>query len=716
MYKGKIFSFIAVLLLLGLSSCHDDEPGNNRFDPEVGYDYYVAVFYNSEDSLAKKNMAEWAAADFADAQKSMSKQLSVGIRWYNCDNKDWILDVENAVLDNQCTAIIGPEGSTKCQTLISVAKKTTKLGKIADKPIILPTATSVDLQRQCMQYGNTWFMSENDLCQGETMLRVCQLMESKSIMVISSDDAYGLSFHDKMPFMANEWGIDIGFNELVSPNATNAEIEDMLSRAYQYAKDKGFDTLDDVIVLVASSNYRHYKAANQWDMNHRDDLCIIFTDNAGTFNNQEAYSDASGIALAPNIESTFIKRFKSKFPNVNQGNALCGEAFIYDAVMMALLSTYAHWTNGTDANEAIKRMTTDEHAVANYDTNGIQPVLQMIGEGNIPQIYGMAGEWDFYKGINLHPCYYLWEQEDGKINIYFHIDSETFTLREDDDETLTEWTPTKLAPELFESIADPKNYGELGNKWAVIVASSIGFENYRHNADALAIYQTLKRNGYDDNHILLIINDAVANDTHNPFRGVIKSTSDGVNLMDGAVVDYHTPDLTPGQLQDLLTSGDVFAPQPDDNVFIFWSGHGTKKGELCWRGNNSENISTEQFCGWLQAMSTLQRYRKLMLCIEACYSGAIAKSQLPTGVLCMTAANSNETSIVHGDSPDAVMGTYLCDEFSYIMNEKIKDNPSILVSDLYKYMYLNTATSHVTLSDIRQFGAITKCKMDEFIK
>ena len=80
MYKGKIFSFIAVLLLLGLSSCHDDEPGNNRFDPEVGYDYYVAVFYNSEDSLAKKNMAEWAAADFADAQKSMSKQLSVGIR------------------------------------------------------------------------------------------------------------------------------------------------------------------------------------------------------------------------------------------------------------------------------------------------------------------------------------------------------------------------------------------------------------------------------------------------------------------------------------------------------------------------------------------------------------------------------------------------------------------------------------------------------------
>ena len=113
-------------MLLGLSSCHDDEPGNNRFDPEVGYDYYVAVFYNSEDSLAKKNMAEWAAADFADAQKSMSKQLSVGIRWYNCDNKDWILDVENAVLDNQCTAIIGPEGSTKCQELISVAKKTAK--------------------------------------------------------------------------------------------------------------------------------------------------------------------------------------------------------------------------------------------------------------------------------------------------------------------------------------------------------------------------------------------------------------------------------------------------------------------------------------------------------------------------------------------------------------------------------------------------------------
>jgi hypothetical protein len=48
-------------------------------------------------------------------------------------------------------------------------------------------------------------------------------------------------------------------------------------------------------------------------------------------------------------------------------------------------------------------------------------------------------------------------------------------------------------------------YPELNEKWAVVVGTSDTWANYRHQADALAMYQLLKRHGYDDEHIILII-------------------------------------------------------------------------------------------------------------------------------------------------------------------------------------------------------------------
>lgn len=47
-------------------------------------------------------------------------------------------------------------------------------------------------------------------------------------------------------------------------------------------------------------------------------------------------------------------------------------------------------------------------------------------------------------------------------------------------------------------------YPELKDKWALLVAASTGWNNYRHQADIFAIYQRLKLSGYDDDHIVLI--------------------------------------------------------------------------------------------------------------------------------------------------------------------------------------------------------------------
>ena len=55
--------------------------------------------------------------------------------------------------------------------------------------------------------------------------------------------------------------------------------------------------------------------------------------------------------------------------------------------------------------------------------------------------------------------------------------------------------------------------------WAVIVAGSKGFSNYRHQADTCHAYQLLKKNGIPEDQIIHLSYDDVANSRENPFPG-----------------------------------------------------------------------------------------------------------------------------------------------------------------------------------------------------
>ena len=84
-------------------------------------------------------------------------------------------------------------------------------------------------------------------------------------------------------------------------------------------------------------------------------------------------------------------------------------------------------------------------------------------------------------------------------------------------------------------------------QWAVLVAGSRGFGNYRHQADVCHAYQILRKNGLAEDHIITISYDDVANDPHNPFRGKLfnKPTEAGVagvDVYEGCKVDYSAQD------------------------------------------------------------------------------------------------------------------------------------------------------------------------------
>src|SRR4051812_15477279 len=57
--------------------------------------------------------------------------------------------------------------------------------------------------------------------------------------------------------------------------------------------------------------------------------------------------------------------------------------------------------------------------------------------------------------------------------------------------------------------------------WAVLVAGSMGYDNYRHQADVCHAYHVLHRGGIPDSNLIVLYTDDIATDPSNPFPGKI---------------------------------------------------------------------------------------------------------------------------------------------------------------------------------------------------
>jgi legumain len=58
-------------------------------------------------------------------------------------------------------------------------------------------------------------------------------------------------------------------------------------------------------------------------------------------------------------------------------------------------------------------------------------------------------------------------------------------------------------------------------KWAVLVAGSNTWSNYRHQADVFHAYRMLIAKGFDPTKIIVMAYNDIANDTRNKFPGKV---------------------------------------------------------------------------------------------------------------------------------------------------------------------------------------------------
>ena len=124
--------------------------------------------------------------------------------------------------------------------------------------------------------------------------------------------------------------------------------------------------------------------------------------------------------------------------------------------------------------------------------------------------------------------------------------------------------------------------------WAVLVAGSNTYSNYRHQSDVFHSYKQLKDNGFPADRIITFAYDDIAQSISNPFKGKVfnKPTynNPGVDVYEGIKIDYTKSEVTPTNFLAVLEgnkdavkgkgTGRVLESTESDNVFIYFADHG----------------------------------------------------------------------------------------------------------------------------------------------
>ncbi|KAL7111410.1 hypothetical protein ACP275_05G085600 [Erythranthe tilingii] len=193
---------------------------------------------------------------------------------------------------------------------------------------------------------------------------------------------------------------------------------------------------------------------------------------------------------------------------------------------------------------------------------------------------------------------------------------------------------------------------EGDTRWAVLVAGSNGFGNYRHQADVCHAYQILKKGGVKDENIVVFMYDDIAMNDLNPRKGVLINHPNGEDVYAGVPKDYTGEQVTAENFYAVLLgdksalkggSGKVVDSKPGDRIFIYYSDHG---GPGVLGMPNMPYLYGKDFIEVLKKKHTSGTYKEMVIYIEACESGSVFEGLMPDNlnIYVTTASNAEESS------------------------------------------------------------------------
>lgn len=682
---------VALLSFAAVLSCRKDAPGKQDHVQTAT----VAVILPMQDGLGDhwKRTSQLYLDELEHAQYGSDGKIGIRLEFYDEDTEDIGQLISRLCDRSDVDAVIG--GLRSANAGIMAAECTWN-----GKPLFT-LATAEELIRGYSKDGYLWAMTETDITQCEVLLSRAEAYGAKSVaLVANGDDAYGKTFIDWFAFQAQEFGMTVtGLFRYGSSGAEQATVQAVQSGA-------------DALICVPSEISD--VALMQSGLRGSSQIAL-FSDTAFGANVLELYGEEvegmEGVAFVSDPESGFDVTYSTYF----DASPTLGEAQFYDALLLLGYGLYYRSMNdGVSLKEALRTVVDGREPMANgWMSDGIAAVMRELKAGNSPDISGASGSLDFDSNVYtnvLSTTYCHYKVYYGR---YIYLDHYRSDGSNRTNSSAAGWN---WKAENMQDFSDGTDIGypELDGRWALLVAGSDRWTDYRFQADVLSMYQLLKASGYDDDHIVLIMEDNIAFNENNIHQGEIRVEPGGENLYADVVRDYRLSELSKDDIADILCGRasdrlrSVIGSDEDDNVLVFWSGHGMPS-TLCW-GYSEDGITADM----AREMFSAARFRKMVCFFETCYSGSVASActGIP-GLLFFTAANEFETS--KADVFSSELNVWLTNRFTLFLRNTLSDNPSVSLRELYYTLFRNTVGSHVMIYNNENYGNMYRNTMEEFM-
>ncbi|XP_077370699.1 GPI-anchor transamidase isoform X1 [Festucalex cinctus] len=230
------------------------------------------------------------------------------------------------------------------------------------------------------------------------------------------------------------------------------------------------------------------------------------------------------------------------------------------------------------------------------------------------------------------------------------------------------------------------------NNWAILVCTSRYWFNYRHVANTLSVYRSVKRLGIPDSHIVLMLADDMACNPRNPKPATVFSHKNmELNVYgDDVEVDYRGYAVTvenflrvlTGRLPPSMPRSKRLLSDDRSNVLIYLTGHG---GNGFLKFQDTEEISNLELADAFEQMWQKRRYNELLFIIDTCQGASMYEKFYSPNIIALSSSQTGEDSLSH--QPDLAIGVHLMDRYTFYMLEFLEDihpTSKTTMKDLFK--------------------------------
>eukprot|EP00775_Hariotina_reticulata_P007320 gene7320-7532_t len=264
------------------------------------------------------------------------------------------------------------------------------------------------------------------------------------------------------------------------------------------------------------------------------------------------------------------------------------------------------------------------------------------------------------------------------------------------------WVPLATPATLTRaSVPTARHSNGHTSNWAVLVCTSKYWYNYRHIANTLSFYRTVKRLGIPDSNIILMLAEDVACNPRNAYPSqVFNDESHRLNVYgDNVEVDYRGYEVTVENFIRVLTGRhDPAVPRPKrmlsdtgSNVLVYISGHG---GNEFMKFQDTAELMAQDVADAIAQMHQKGRYRELLLIVETCQAATLYSRINSPNVMSMASSLKGESSYSYLTDMD--VGLSLIDRFTWStleFFEKVDIHSNMTLQelvDIYKYEVLES--------------------------